>query len=158
MRRKKIGIMDFHGSVDITDPCYDRDIMCRMNDVQIANGEYSCYIWRSTESYECDGKTITYHPVGAIGIYKDGEIPRQKDMEQIGGIGVDAGLAGFFHNKPDYGDNEWKEFCERIEGENHTGWITEDGFYSSTGFGDGYYPVYAYYTNNLITALEIRFL
>lgn len=28
MRRKKIGVMDFHGSVDITDPCYDKDVWC----------------------------------------------------------------------------------------------------------------------------------
>lgn len=27
MRRKKIGIKDFGGSVDITDPCYDRKII-----------------------------------------------------------------------------------------------------------------------------------
>lgn len=38
MRRKKIGVMDFHGSVDITDPCYDRDTWCRMNDVKIKEG------------------------------------------------------------------------------------------------------------------------
>ena len=35
MRRKKIGIKDFHGSVDITDPCYSRDVWCRMNDMKI---------------------------------------------------------------------------------------------------------------------------
>lgn len=35
MRRKKIGTMDFHGSVDITDPCYNRDVWCRM--VQVVN-------------------------------------------------------------------------------------------------------------------------
>lgn len=158
MRRKKIGVMDFHGSVDITDPCYDKDAIGRMNDVKIADGEYSCYIWRSTERYECDGETVTYHPVGIIGIYKDGEIPEQRSMNVIGSVGVDAGLAGFFHNKPDYGDDEWDKFCERIKGENNTGWIIEEGFYSSTGFGDGCYPVFARYTNNEITALEIRFL
>ena len=38
MRRKKIGTMDFHGSVDITDPCYNRDVWCRMTDVKIRNG------------------------------------------------------------------------------------------------------------------------
>lgn len=26
MRKTKIGVMDFHGSVDITDPCYDKDL------------------------------------------------------------------------------------------------------------------------------------
>ena len=41
MRRKKIGVMDFHGSVDITDPCYDRDTWCRMNDVKIKEGDKS---------------------------------------------------------------------------------------------------------------------
>ena len=35
MRPKKIGTMDFHGSVDITDPCYNRDVWCRMTDVKI---------------------------------------------------------------------------------------------------------------------------
>lgn len=41
MRRKKIGTMDFHGSVDITDPCYDRDVWCRMTDVKIRKGVYA---------------------------------------------------------------------------------------------------------------------
>ena len=45
MRRKKIGVMDFHGSVDITDPCYDRDTWCRMNDVKIKEGDYTCVVW-----------------------------------------------------------------------------------------------------------------
>lgn len=29
MRRKQIGVMDFHGSVDITDPCYEKEVWCR---------------------------------------------------------------------------------------------------------------------------------
>ena len=45
MRRKKIGTMDFHGSVDITDPCYNRDVWCRMTDVKIRNGVYTCMAW-----------------------------------------------------------------------------------------------------------------
>ena len=49
MRRKKIGVMDFHGSVDITDPCYDKDVWCRMNDVKISDGEYTCNVWHHTD-------------------------------------------------------------------------------------------------------------
>lgn len=45
MRRKKIGTMDFHGSVDITDPCYNRDVWCRMTDVNIRNGVYTCILF-----------------------------------------------------------------------------------------------------------------
>lgn len=40
MRKTKIGVMDFHGSVDITDPCYNKDVWCRMNNVKISEGEY----------------------------------------------------------------------------------------------------------------------
>ena len=76
-------------------------------------------------------------------------------MEEIGSIGVDAGLAGFFMNKPDYTDEQWTEFCESIrEGD---AWIKDEGFFSSSGNGDGCYGVYAYKQNGEITALEIRF-
>ena len=98
----------------------------------------------------------SYLLVGAIGIYRNGDIPRQKDMEEIGSIGVDAGLAGFFHNKPDYSDEEWGRFCDRVR--NGDAWLTEDGFYSSSGYGDGCYGVYAYKQDGAITALELRFL
>lgn len=122
MRKTKIGVMDFHGSVDITDPCYDKDVWCRMNNVKISEGEYACYVWRHTDKgkYE-DGTPYSYLLVGAIGIYRNGDIPRQKDMEEIGSIGVDAGLAGFFHNKPDYSDEEWGRFCDRVR--NGDAWL-----------------------------------
>ena len=90
MRRKKIGVVDFHGSVDITDPCYDKDVWCRMNDVKISDGEYTCNVWHHTDkgTYK-DGTPYSYILVGAIGIYRNGDIPRQKDMEKIGSM-VDA--------------------------------------------------------------------
>ena len=156
MRRKKIGTMNFHGSVDVTDPCYDRDVWCRMNDVKIKQGEYDCYIWRHTDKGEYEDKTpFEYNVVGIIGIYHNGNIPRQNDMKEIGTIGVDAGMAGFSHNKPDYSDDEWHGFCERTS--SGDAWITADGFYSSSGYGDGEYGVFAYNHNGEITALEIRF-
>lgn len=157
MRRKKIGVMDFHGSVDITDPCYDKDVWCRMNDVKISDGEYTCNVWHHTDkgTYK-DGTPYSYILVGAIGIYRNGDIPRQKDMEKIGSIGVDAGLAGFSTTNRINSDEAWSKFC--------TGsvmamqWLTEDGFYSSSGYGDGCYGVYAYKQDGEITALEVRFL
>ena len=76
-------------------------------------------------------------------------------MEEIGSIGVDAGLAGFFMNKPDYTDEQWTEFCESIR--DGDAWIKDEGFFSSSGNGDGCYGVYAYKQNGEITALEIRF-
>ena len=131
MRRKKIGTMDFHGSVDITDPCYDRDVWFRMTDVKIRKGVYTCIAWHHKDK----------------GTFNNGE-PYCYD--------VDAGLAGFFHNKPDYTDDEWAAFCDRVR--HGDAWLIKEGFYSSSGYGDGCYGVYAYEQGGEITAIEIRFL
>lgn len=156
MRRKKIGIMDFNGSVDITDPCYSKDVWCRMNDVKIKKGEYTCMVWHQTDKGEYDGKPYAHKVVGIIGIYLDGVVPAQKAMKEIGSIGVDAGMAGFFHHKPDYDDAAWAGFCKRVS--HGDAWMIEDGFYSTSGYGDGGYGVFAHQQDGEITALEIRFL
>ena len=104
LAKKEIGWHNFHGSVDVTDPCYDKDTWCRKNDVKIADGEYLCVTW----IYRKRGRNPDRR-VSVIGIYLDGNIPEQNTMENIGVIGVDAGMAGFFHNKPDYTDAEWSE-------------------------------------------------
>lgn len=148
-----VGMMDFHGNVDITDPCYDRSTWCRMNDVRIAEGKYGCFIHKNENSKDpWDANRIR-----TIGIYLNGNFSTRMVFEQIGNIGVDAGLAGFFHHKPDYSDEEWSRLCEKIEGADT---FLEDGsFFSSSGYGDGEYPVYASKnTDGEIVALEIRFL
>lgn len=155
MRRKLIGRKHFGGLIDITDPCYDKDVCCRTT-ATVKEGTYDCIVWRQTEKYFDDGGECSDIRVGIIGIYLDGIIPRQSEMEEIASIGVDAGLAGFFINKPDYTDKQWDEFCKSIvEGD---AWIKDEGFFSHSGYGDGYYGVYAKKTGDEITALEIRFL
>ena len=154
---KNFGDLYFHGSVDITDPCYNRDVWCRMTDVKIRNGVYTCIAWHHKDKGTFDnGEPYCYDVIGIIGIYLDGVIPCQKDMKEIGSIGVDAGLAGFFHNKPDYTDDEWAAFCDRVR--HGDAWLIKEGFYSSSGYGDGCYGVYAYEQGGEITAIEIRFL
>lgn len=154
MRRKTIGSMYIDGAVDVTDPCYDRDEWCRMNEVKVKPGEYTCAVWhekvKETQS--------TYNVVGVIGIYLNGFIPPQRSMEPIGEIGVDAGLAGFFMNKPDFNDDEWNKFCNTLDFDKDDTWLNDLGFYSVSGHGDGGYNVYANKVNGEITALEIRFL
>lgn len=155
MNKKKVGTMNFHGSVDITDPCYDRNVWCRMNDVKIKDGEYDCYIWLDKCRYEYpDGFIDVYDVVSIIGIYRNG-IVQCEDMEEIGKIGVDSGLAGFFHNKADFSDEEWREMCSTCE--RGYAWMLKDGFFSVSGDGDGMYKVYAYKQDGEITALEVHF-
>lgn len=163
-RAQFIGNMDFHGSVDITDPCYNRDVWCRMNDVKIKDGTYSCVVWKSNHWYKHEGKRRTYKRIDGIGIYYDPEglntkakcVPyMSKDFELIGEIGVDAGVAGFFHNKKDFSREEWSEFSGIMSKGDE--WLTEDGFWSTSGDGDGGYDVYAVKENDEIVAIEIPF-
>lgn len=155
MKKEVIGKKFFNGLVDITDPCYDKDVWCRIN-TTVKSGIYDCVVWRQPEKYEYAGIEHKYQIVGIVGIYLDGIIPLQKDMREIGSIGVDAGLAGFFMNKPDYTDKQWQEFCDSIR--QGDAWINNGGFFSSSGNGDGCYEVYAYKKNGEIVALEIRFV
>lgn len=155
MRRKKIGTKHFEGIVDITDPCYNKDVWCSVQ-AKVKAGEYDCFIWQHTKKFMWHGEEVTDVRVGVIGIYLNGVIPQQKYMDRVGEIGVDAGLAGFFMNKPDYNDEEWEAFCDSIQEGNS--WIKDEGFFSRSGYGDGFYPVYAKRDGNEIVALEIRFL
>lgn len=154
---RKVGVYDFRGRVDITDPCYNRAVWCRINNVKIAKGEYICAI-RERDEDEFGIRVST------IGIYSMAfPIPNPDQMTCIGSIGVDAGLAGFFHHKKNFSDDEWAAFCNKIYpvGKPHDrAWIDYDGFFSSSGFGDGGYDVFEYRgtEDNQVTALEIRFL
>lgn len=152
-----IAAKHFGPEIDITDPGYDRDVWCRMNNVKVKEREYRCAIWPMTKTYVDDnGKRHRSTRVSRIGIYFD-KVPDEEVLVKIGEIGVDAGLAGFFNHKPDYNEKEWYAFCEACaKGDYH---IIEEGFFSSSGYGDGFYPVYAEYNeNNEIISLEIAFM
>ena len=191
---------EFESPVDVTDPCYATDVWCRINGVKIKPGKYLCLAktldW-DDQYTRLDGKRVDYHDhrVGTIGIFHVDEFPvlaasaaagtltkypnwgtstadnGKWFSELIGSIGVDAGLAGFFHDKPDYTDEQWSVFCSTIAcGE---AWVKEEGFFSSSGIGDGEYDVYgipwtdeseATNSNSIkssdhtFCALEIRFI
>lgn len=158
MKLKFVGAKHFGPNIDITDPCYDRDVWCRMNKVKIKEGEYHCAIWPTYEWYTdiLTGKRRRYSTVARIGIYL-GEVPAQTDLVEIGFVGVDAGLAGFFNDKPDYDDSAWTDVCNSISGKDYL--VSEDGFFSRSGYGDGEYPVYAEKDENgEIVSLEIAFI
>ena len=119
---------------DVTDPCYDADVWCREK-VWTFPGTYKCYV------VEQDGRVVR----SAI-VHESVDIDsfKEDDWDYIGEIGVDAGLAGYFDNKPDFEDDEWLDLCDNVFGvDNYFLVPTQNGtgFATSTGWGDGCYPV-----------------
>lgn len=138
--------------LDVTDPCYDKDVWCRMT-VDIVPGTY-------------DYEVITYDGrCRYISIKLEGASSIRRGLV-IGEIGVDAGLAGFFENKPDYDDDEWMNVCRNIHG--NYGVVATDKddkapfgcecVFCYSGYGDGLYevrPLLDY--RDVIVGYEIKF-
>ena len=139
MERKNLGTIYVPEKVDVTDPCYDRNVWCRFNDVPVRSGNYECVAWHSDKGDW--GDRIAMSGIFLAGSEIPDNPPQRSEFVYIGNIGVDAGLAGFFPSpKPDYSRDEWVTLCESIRGGDE--WITEDGFFSSSGYGDGGYDLY----------------
>lgn len=173
-------------NVDITDPCYDRDVWCRMTVTNMKPGDYrcsyylgagldeagiaeakesyrqiksKCYIKRTEAEYIADWEEDIKGRCFIIEIQLKG---RHFDIDsrqwtEIGNIGVDAGLAGFFPDKPDFNDNEWTDFCSRMPIGAWTFFEEGLGFWSRSGYGDGSYDVYAIEEEGKTIALKICF-
>lgn len=153
-----LGAMDFGDTVDITDPCYSKDVWCRLNNVRIVPGTYEARANTKDEG-ECGVR------VARLGIYKSPKIYRtdRRTWTAIGDIGVDAGLAGIFAHKADFTDDEWVDFCNTIK--EGFAWAFDDpavkGFCSTSGFGDGCYDVIGHPSAenpDIFDGIEIRFL
>lgn len=159
MKAKFVGVKHFGPTIDVTDPCYDKDVWCRINDLKIKEGDYRCAIWPTYEYYtDTKGKRHRNTMVARIGIYL-GDVPDASDLVEKGFIGVDAGLAGFFNNKPDYNDKEWQKICDEFYATKNEYLFTDEGFFSSSGYGDGSYPLYVEYdSTGEIVSLEIAFI
>ena len=181
LRKKTKGYIHIpNGIVDITDPCYDKDTRCRINNIKVKLGTYRCRYWMGAELEE---KDIEETKSLAKEFNRDEEEMLEMERrdiqgrcfvieiqlkgrafqlnspqwEEIGRIGVDAGLAGFFWNKPDFTDEKWSAFCDSLDFDKSV-WLREEmGFFCSSGYGDGYYSVYAIKEKGEIIALKICF-
>ena len=127
--------------LDVTDPCYDASVWCRTQ-VDVTPGKYVYMIKIRQER--------NYEVVASLRIRLKNAKGGVRFLREIGAIGVDAGLAGFFENKPDYDDENWKSVCEELlKAGNPTILQTAkesvfgcNGIVVSSGYGDGAYPVY----------------
>lgn len=160
--KKNTGVVIFKsGFVDITDPGYDKDTWCRLRK-ELPAGEYK-YEANITDKTNGWGKRVSSLRIQKKG-WKGHRINRLVDY-----IGVDAGLAGFFDNKPDYNYDEWlADVCEgflfKQEGDVYEAHSDNamrcEGVFSSSGYGDGEYPVYQIIDShtNEIVGYKIKFI
>lgn len=142
---KKVGTITLGDTVDITDPCYDANVWCRMT-TKCVPGEYTGYVIISDEGEW--GKRVA-----SISIYRNDVEIELKSMDKIGSIGVDAGMAGFFNDKPDFNDDEWDKLCDKVN--KGDAWCLYDGIFSNSGYGDGSYEVYASVDRDAFTIVFI---
>ena len=149
------GTLKFGPNIKVTDPCYDDSNDCCYENLTIKPGEYIC-------AYN----TADRFGVSMCGIYNAEIFKNLEDIENlhnqindgfdcIGTICVDAGLAGFFENKPDFTNDEWSHLCNlTFSNETDSDFKVIDncayikngndykGFFTSSGEGDGDYHVY----------------
>ena len=126
--------------IDVTDPCYNKDILYRIK-VDIIPGEYiyKAYIRKIGNS----GNRVTQLSIISVSAKS-----RVRKGKLVGKIGVDAGLAGFFENKPDYSFKQWDKICNILRDQSGVYEAKKEnelkcrGVFSTSGLGDGYYPVY----------------
>lgn len=74
--------------IDITDPSYDKDVWCRTRK-PITPGEYNCYVGIGSNK---NWGTRVYM---LILLATDVDLDSKGDVENVGTIGVDAGMAMF---------------------------------------------------------------
>lgn len=152
-----VGFKEFAGPVTATDPSYDCDVMYVVRDINIKPGKYSLVVYYGKEYYKDENNKRRQCSLPYIcAMYHESLTTIDRyNWRLIGSIGVDAGMAGFFQNKPDYNDEEWGEFCRKMRG-NYC--VMQEGFCTRSGIGDGEYDIYATYNDeNEIIGVEIRF-
>lgn len=162
--------------VHISDPCYDTDVWCRMVVDNVLPGFYYTYI-------DLMHAGVWGERVQRVVVFHESLAPADLEMtKHLGDIGVDSGQAGFFSDESyrndamaeiietppgDWtglpfmegpGDKWYDKMCAfTINGNENWGAYTE-GVVSSSGFGDGSYPVYAQLDEQgNIVAMEIEF-
>lgn len=152
-----IGQFEFTGAVDATDPCYDKSVWCRINNIPLVPCNYDGWIKISDEGDW--GKRVAeliITPAQFIKIPED-MWENYSEEEYEGEVGVDAGLAGIFQDKPDFEGTMWSEFCDMID--NGDAWVTDWGFCCSSGYGDGGYPLFCFVdSDDKICGLRIVFI
>lgn len=150
MQPIKIGSITLGEVTDVTDPCYNRG---RGNDIHVDTvpGVYDVYLLHSDETFppdSTDREDVDFR-INRIRIVNRscGETfgPELTQNNLIDVAPVDAGLCGFYNQKPNFDDKGWDRFCADLGNWSEWKFSNYDGHEGvccTSGFGDGCYGVY----------------
>ena len=144
----KVGQMGLEDSVDVTDPCYKKSERCRITLTNLLPGAYDCWVMggRNKEGDQGTWGLAICHETAHV----SPAALLEEDWEVVKTICVDSGLAGFFHDKPDFVGSQWGDLIDWMSAQ---GWGSPEGpgyffkklegrdaFWAPAGYGDGAYP------------------
>ena len=148
------------GKIFVTDPCYEPFNGYNLA-VDVLPGTYKCSIRRST--LEGWGQRIV-----SLTLWHEDHLKGRID-KYIGSCGVDSGQLGVFDAKDylkNHQDDDWdnrkswyRRVCDLTLNPPDWGTIAKKGVVSTSGLGDGVYPVYASYDKDgKVVGLRIKFI
>lgn len=138
------------GKVSVSDPGYDDDdVWCRLDNIEVKKGKYYGFAFETKDLAGWGNRIIALQIVHEDHCNQDTPFyadDNKVHWNKVGDIGVDAGLASFFKTgtKPNYDSDEWTKLCDNEFFNHNYGFVEKDSvIWSSSGIGDGCYPVYA---------------
>ena len=160
-------------NVRVSDPCYTDDVWCKTQLKNVLPGHFKYDVTRT----ELDGWG---NRISGITLIHEDYLDKSLDWQFHSDIGVDSGQAGFFCESsyrndhiassittPDIdfameesqeGDAWYNKMCKFTLSKDHYG-AYDTGIVSSSGVGDGSYPLYvAYDRDNNIIAMKLDYL
>lgn len=143
------------GKMMVSDPCYEIGTWCQYQLDNVKNG-----VWNASMKRVDDG--VWGIRIASIQAHIKYISPSDDAWElvEVAHIGVDSGQAGFYDlDKFDSQSKEWYRKNGDITLSDRQGGVLDGGAVSSSGYGDGGYPLYVIKDNSgTVIAVKVIFI
>lgn len=159
--KKNVGVIELGEIAFLSDPCYGTMSMYNST-IQTIPGKYNVYVTISESNSRFYMGRITSIMAVHQDYYPKFKTMPKNDRESLF-CAVDSGTCGIFdkdyfkkfHTEDDVDDEWYDKFVINMDSFINT---ENKGAISSSGWGDGCYPVYAEYVGDKAFAIRIKFL
>lgn len=130
----KTTVIENGETVEVMDPGYDDDVPFVVTVDDMTPGVYELFVSKNRTRTRVMASMLIHNE------YKDDDL----EYNMIpNAISVDAGLAGYFVDKPNFNDEEWRSFIDEFitDYARDQVYTCPWGMFTNTGYGDGVYDV-----------------